>query len=284
MPSTPAKPEKLLEGLCFPEGPRWHDDRLFFSDMHANRVLSVDLDGNAETIVDVSTTPSGLGFTPDGALLIVSMTNQKLLRLDEGKLSEVADLSPFTSTDCNDMVVDSRGHAYIGNFGFDFHNGESTKTTCLLHVTPEGDVNVAADEVVFPNGAVITPDGGTLILAESFANRLTAFDIADDASLSNRRVFAPLGNLPPDGICLDAEGGVWVAVPFNQQVVRVVEGGEVTHRFPVSTEAFACMLGGPDRRTLFVCTAASTRPDECRTQHRGAIEIVEVDVPGAGLP
>ena len=275
----------LLDGLAFPEGPRWHDGRLYFSDMHGGVVLAVDGAGRAETIVAVPNDPSGLGWLPDGRLLVVSMRDRRLLRLDEAGLVAVADLSKLASFHCNDMVVDARGRAYVGNFGFDLHaeKPEPCKTNLVL-VHPDGRAAEVASDLAFPNGTVITPDGRTLIVGESFGARLTAFDVADDGSLSNRRVFAKLEGAVPDGICLDAEGAVWIASPVSAEVLRVHEGGRVSRRIPVAMQAFACMLGGDDRQTLYVCTAATSRPDECRAKRTGRIELARVDVPGAGLP
>jgi sugar lactone lactonase YvrE len=274
----------LLSGLAFGEGPRWHDGRLWFSDMHDRRVLAVDMNGRAETIVEVAQQPSGLGWLPDGRLLVVSMVDRRLLRLDEGGLTEVADLSPYATFHCNDMVVDRYGRAYVGNFGWDIHSGGSPANASLVLVTPQGEVRVVAEDLRFPNGTVITPDDATLIVAESFAACLTAFDVASDGSLSNRREWARLDGVVPDGICLDAEGAIWVASPVSARVLRVRRGGEVTHRIPVETQAFACMLGGPQRRHLFLCTALTHDPDKCRETRSGRIEVVEVEVPGAGLP
>ncbi len=279
----PNKPKILLDGLMFPEGPRWHSGSLYFSDMHDGRVIRLGLDGQSETVVEVPGAPSGLGWLPDGRLQIVSMADRRLLRLDDDGLSEVADLGHLAPEQCNDMVVDGRGRAYIGNFGFDLHAGAQPCSTVLIKVEPTGEASVVAKDLGFPNGTVITPDGRTLIIAETFEKRLTAFDIADDGSLAKRREYARLEGLP-DGICLDAEGAVWVATPFRHEAVRVREGGEVTDRIAIESEAFACMLGGPERRTLFLCTAETSEPEACRTQRSGAIEIVEVDVPGAGLP
>ncbi len=278
-----AAPRTLLDGLRFPEGPRWHDGRLWFSDMHAGRVLAVDLDGKVETIATVPQQPSGLGWLPDGRLLVVSMQDQKLLRLDPDGLVEAADLSGVATHFCNDMVVDARGRAYVGNFGFDLHAGQSPVGTKLALVDPDGRVRVAAEDLLFPNGTVITPDGRTLIVGESFGARLTAFDVAEDGSLSGRREWARMERAVPDGICLDAEGCIWVASPIGGHVLRLREGGEVTHRIEVEHEAFACMLGGPERRTLFLCTAAESDPAKTGDR-RGRIECVEVEVPGAGLP
>jgi sugar lactone lactonase YvrE len=284
------KTEILLDGLGFPEAPRWHDGKLWFSDMGTCRVMTVDLDGNAETVVDVPGQPSGLGWLPDNRLLVVSMKDRRLLRLDPDGLIEVADLHELASFHCNDMMVDQEGRAYIGNFGFDIEDPEAVpKYAVIVLVMPDGDVRIVADEMVFPNGSVITPDGGTLIVAESFASRLTAFSIESDGSLTGRRIWAQFDDLgfvmsddriSPDGICLDAEGAIWLASPESAEVLRVKEGGDITHRFTVETQPFAVMLGGPDRQTLFVCT---TILDE-RNSGKGRIEIVHVAVPGAGVP
>jgi len=281
------KTEILLDGLGFPEAPRWHDGKLWFSDMGTCRVMTVDLDGNAETVVEVPEQPSGLGWLPDNRLLVVSMKDRCLLRLDPDGLVEIADLREFASFHCNDMVVDRQGRAYIGNFGFDVDDPAAVpKHAAVMLVTPDGAVRIVADEMVFPNGCVITPDGGTLIVAESFASRLTAFSIESDGSLTGRRVWAQFDDLgfvmsderiSPDGICLDAEGAIWFASPESTEVLRVKEGGDITHRFTVETQPFAVMLGGPDRQTLFVCTTLLSE----RNSGRGRIEIVRVDVPGA---
>ena len=277
-------PETLLDGLCFPEGPRWHEGRLWFSDMYAGRVMAVDLDGRAETVVEVAGDPSGLGWLPDGRLLVVSMRDRRLLRLDPQGLAQVADLTPFATYHCNDMVVDAHGRAYVGNFGFDYRARAEMRTANLVLVHPDGRVQVAAGDLLFPNGTVITPDGRTLVVGESFAARLTAFDVAAAGTLSNRRVWAQLEKAVPDGICLDAEGAIWVASPVGQAVLRVRGGGAVTHRIPVATQAVACMLGGPQRRTLFLCTSGSFDPEVTRAERSGRIEVVEVEVPGAGWP
>jgi sugar lactone lactonase YvrE len=277
------RPETLIDGLRFPEGPRWHDGRLWFSDMHSQQVLAVDPNGRTETIATVPHDPSGLGWLPDGRLLVVSMRDRRLLRLDPEGLVEAADLSEAAPHHCNDMVVDAEGRAYVGNFGFDLHAGESPVDTTLALALPDGRVSVAAEKLRFPNGMVITPDGRTLIVGETFGACLTAFDIAEDGSLSGRREWARMQGAVPDGICLDAEGAVWVASPVGGVVLRLREGGEVTHRIEVEHEAFACMLGGPERRTLFLCTAASSDPSQTDSR-TGRIEQVEVDVPGSGLP
>jgi sugar lactone lactonase YvrE len=278
------KTDVLLDGLAFAEGPRWRDGRLWFSDMHDQRVKTVDLDGRCEEIVRVENDPSGLGWLPDGRLLVVSMRDRKLLRLDRDGLREHGDLSHIATYHCNDMVTDAQGRSYVGNFGSDFESGAPPRTAKLALVLPDGSVRVAAEELSFPNGTVITPDGRTLIVGESFGGRLTAFDIAGDGSLSNRRVWAQLEKAVPDGICLDAENAIWVASPLSGEVLRVREGGEVTERIRVASQAIACMLGGPRRTTLFVCTSESLRGDDCRAKRSAKIEVVEVSVPGAGLP
>ena len=275
----------LIDGLCFPEGPRWHDGSLWFSDMHAKRVMRAGLDGRARSVVQVDERPSGLGWLPNGRLLIVSMYDRRLLRLDPGGLVHVADLAPIATFHANDMVVDREGRAYIGNFGFDLIAGEKPRATSLARVDPDGGVHVAATELRFPNGMVITPDDRTLIVAESFGACLTAFDKASDGSLSNRRVFAKLENGEvPDGIALDAEGAVWVASPLTNECLRVHEGGRVSRRVRGSALPYACALGGPERKTLFLCTATTHNPDECVEKRSGKIEMVSVDVPGAGWP
>ncbi len=274
----------LLEDLTFPEGPRWHEGRLWFSDFYAHEVIAVDMAGQRETIVKVPGQPSGLGWTPEGRLLVVSMTDRRLLRLDPGGLVEVADLSALANYHCNDMVVDGDGGAYVGNFGFNSHDGSEFKAADLIRVDPDGGVSVAAEGLAFPNGSVITPDGDTLIVGETRGNILSAWDRAPDGGLSNRRVWANLGGGFPDGICLDANGAIWVADPRNKETIRVLEGGVVTDRISTGEMgSFACMLGGAERRTLFICTCLQSGPDTAALRS-GRIETVEVKVPGAGWP
>lgn len=282
---TQRTPTLLLDDLVFPEGPRWHDGRLWFSDLHGFEVVAVDLEGRRETVASVPTRPSGLGWLPDGRLLVVSMEDRRLLRLEPGGLVEHADLSALVGSFCNDMVVDARGRAYVGNFGFDLYGGGERADTTLVLVNPEGGARIVADGLGFPNGTVVTPDGRTLILGETFARRLTAFDVEDDGSLSNRRVWAQLDEGVPDGICLDAEGCIWIASPREPSAhLRIAEGGEVRDRIEVpGMGAYACMLGGPERRTLFLCEAVGSRPGEIG-RGNGRVRAVEVDVPGVGLP
>jgi sugar lactone lactonase YvrE len=274
----------LLDGLMFTEGPRWHDGKLLFSDMHAHKVMSVDLEGKAQTVVEVPTWPSGLGWLPDGRMLIVSMTDRKVLRLDPDGLKTHADLDTLASFYCNDMVVDGKGRAYVGNFGYDLLSGAPQKPAELILVNPDGSARVAADGFDFPNGTVISPDGKILVVGESMGHRLTAFNIQADGSLTNRRPFADLGEAVPDGIALDAEGAIWVASPMSKELLRVRDGGAVAERLKFDTMPIACALGGPDRRTLFMLTSDSIDPDECRAKKTSKIWFKEVAVAGAGWP
>ena len=275
----------LLGGLGFAEGPRWHDGRLWFSDMGAARVMAVDPDGRAEVVLEVPTRPSGLGWLPDGRLLVVSMRDRRVLRLEpDGEVVVHADLADLASFDCNDMVVDGLGRAYVGNAGFDLSARPlEVRAAEVVLVTPDGEARVVDDEVVFPNGSVVTPDGSTLVVAETFGQCLTAFTIAEDGSLTDRRTFASLRGTSPDGICLDAEGAVWVADANGSACLRVREGGEVVDRVDTGRGCFACMLGGADRRTLFLMTAEGFEGAAIR-RRTAAIEVVEVEVPGAGYP
>ena len=274
----------LLDHLAFPEGPRWHDGKLFFSDMHAHKVMTVDLEGKTQTLAEVPNRPSGLGWLPDGRMLVVSMTDRKLMRLEGGALKLHADLSKLASFDCNDMVVDAKGRAYVGNFGYDLHTNAPQKPAELVMVTPEGKASVVADELQFPNGTVISADGKTLIVGESMGRRLTAFDIKPDGSLTNRRLWAEIAPALPDGIALDAEGAIWASSPFTNETIRVLEGGKVTERIKTSQMSIACALGGKDRKTLFVLTAPTTDPEKCRANPASRIEITQVEVEGAGWP
>lgn len=276
----------LVENLQFPESPRWHDGNLWCCDFFTNRVVRVDLDGNLDTVVALPDMPSALGWTPDGRMLLVLANDRQLLRLDGDELITVADVSHLVRYPLNDMVVDTQGRAYIGNLGYEFGNDEAMpELGPLLLVAPDGGARIVADGLAFPNGLAITPDGGTLLLAESHAARLTAFTIEADGALADRRVWAQFDDgsgITPDGMCLDADGAVWVASPNTRDVLRVREGGAIVTRIGLSTIPLACMLGGPERRTLFMATVGSFDPTEANAI--GRIETVQVDIPGAGLP
>jgi sugar lactone lactonase YvrE len=273
----------LLRGLDFGEGPRWHDGRLWFSDFFQHCVSSVGADGVRTVELEIDDFPSGLGWLPDGRLLVVAMESRRVLRVEaDGTVATHADLSGVATGRANDMVVAADGTAYVGNFGFVL--GEPTQTAALARVRPDGEVDVAAEDLQFPNGAVITPDGSTLIVGETFGKRATAFTIADDGTLHDRRIWAELGDVLPDGCTLDAEGAIWFADARGPAVVRVREGGEVTHRVEVGQQAFACALGGDDGRTLFVVAADSARDGEAQGAGTGTIRTLRVDVPHAGLP
>ena len=275
----------LVDGLSFPEGPRWREGRLYFSDFYTHTVHALTDDGELSIVASVPGQPSGLGWLPDGRLLIVSMTDRKLLRQEaDGKLVEHADLGAIATFHCNDMVVDAAGNAYVGNFGFDTH-GEPVEPrhADLALVQPDGTASIAATELAFPNGTVITPDGTTLIIAESRARRLTAFDREADGALSNRRVWADLGDHVPDGICLDADGAIWVADPRGNCVIRVQQGGAILQTESLDRGAFAYMLGGERGNRLYVCTATGSGP-HAEARRDGRIEYIDVEVPRAGLP
>jgi sugar lactone lactonase YvrE len=288
MPSKESsRPElhTLLTGLALGESPRWHDNRLWFSDWGAQEVVAVDLDGKSEVIVRVATVPFCIDWLPDRRLLIVSGRNGLLLRRElDGSLVTHADLTSLSDHAWNEIVVDGRGNAYINNIGFEFPGGEFA-TGIIALVTPDGSARQVADGVAFPNGMVVTPDNATLILAESYGNRLTAFDIAADGSLSNRRVWADLDGGFPDGISLDADNAVWYGDVPNKRCVRVREGGEVLQTIDLDRGCFACALGGADKRTLFMMAAEWRGAESMAGGARmGQALMVDAPAPGAGWP
>ena len=276
--------EPFVGGIDFGEGPRWHDGRLWFSDFFQHAVKAASLDGSVEVVLEVPGQPSGLGWLPDGDLLLVSMLDRKVLRYDGAELHEHADLSEVAASHCNDMTVDAEGRAYVGNFGFDMHGGEDLAVATLALVQPDGTVEASVGDLLFPNGSVITPDGSTFIVGESFGGQFSAFDIGEAGRLSNRRVWAEVHGTAPDGCCYDAEGGIWFADALGNAALRVLEGGEITHRVETEQSCFACMLGGDDGRTLFLVTAPDSHPDRTRGSGQGRIDTVRVEVPKAGLP
>lgn len=303
MPSSSREITTVLSDLSFSECPRWHDDRIWAVDFYTHRVLSAAFDGTTGADVrveaEVPGQPSGLGWLPDGRLLVVSMRDARLLRREpDGSLVTHAELGGHVGGHPNDMVVDAQGRAYVGNFGFDLMAGAPVETTGLLRVDPDGTVTPVADDLWFPNGSVLTDDG-VLLVDETFGNRVTAFDVQPDGSLAGRRVWAQFGELPttrdvgecigqlvvaPDGCGLDAEGALWVADATHGRVIRVREGGEVVDEVSPGTGVFACMLGGADGRTLFVCAAPDFHEDARSAARDAQLLAVRVDVPHAGRP
>lgn len=286
----------LTRGLHFGEGPRWHDGRLWYSDFYAHAISSVGSGGDTRVEVQLNNgaQPSGLGWLPDGRLIFVSMLDRRLVRREaDGTLVTHADLSSIATWHCNDMVVDASGRAYVGNFGFDIESAfaadaagepervERTNATLAI-VHPDGTVETGPRDLGFPNGSVITPDGTTLIVAETMASRLSAFTIGEDGRLSDRRVWAEVPGVVPDGICLDAEGAIWVANALAPEAVRVAEGGTITHKVHTGNNCFACMLD--DHGTLYLLTAAGADHATAAAAKTGAIRTVLAPAPRAGRP
>ena len=274
----------LMTGIALGESPRWHAGRLWFSDWGAQELIAVDMNGRSEIVARVSSFPFCMDWLPDGRLLIVSASERRLLRREpDGSLATYADLAGLSEYPWNEIVVDGRGNAYVNNIGFDFPDGQVAPGIVAL-VTPDRSVRQVADGVEFPNGMVVTPDNTTLIVAESYGRRLTAFDITADGGLANRRVWADVDGFP-DGICLDAENAIWYADVPNRRCVRVREGGDVLQTIDLDRGCFACMLGGADRRTLFMIANEWGGPGAMVGGARtGQVLVVEVPVPGDGWP
>jgi sugar lactone lactonase YvrE len=277
--------QTLMTGLSLGESPRWHDDRLWFSNWVAQELVAVDLEGSSEVIARMPSFPFSIDWLPDGRLLIVSGREGLLLRMEpDGSLVTHADLTGLSRHPWNEIVVDGRGNAYINNTGFDFPGGEFAPGILAL-VAPDGSVRQVADGVAFPNGMAVTPDNSTLIVAESYASRLTAFDIAADGSLSNARAWADLDGGVPDGICIDAEDAVWYGDVPNKRCVRVRAGGEVLQTIDLDRGCFACMLGGVDNRTLFMMAAEWGGPASMTDgAPTGQVLTAEAPAPGGGWP
>lgn len=276
------------QGLKFTESPRWRDGKLWFLDIHDRRIKTVDLDGNLATVREFDFIPNTFGIAPDGTLLVGDAFARCIYRVVGDRLEAVADISALTTFCLSDGLVDAKGRLYAGDIGFNFFDPSAlpTETCVIVLVHPDGRAQKVADGLFFPNGMAISADGRTLIVGETFGHRLTAFDVHEDGTLANKRLWAQLPtNVRPDGICLDAEGGVWCANPEDEDsVVRVVEGGRITHRIPVPTFAYAVALGGPERRHLIVSASASHHPEEIHAHPTATLQVMEVDVPGAGIP
>jgi sugar lactone lactonase YvrE len=275
-------------GLKFIESPRWHKGKLWIIDIHDKRIKTVDLSGSVETALELPFIPNAFGLTPEGIIVVGDAFQRRIHRLAGTALQQAADISDFTNFCLSDGIVDAQGRLYVGDIGYNFLDpaAKPVETCVIVLVCPDGRASVVADKLFFPNGMVITPDGRTLIVGETLGHRLTAFDIQEDGSLSNRRVWAQLPtSVGPDGICLDAEGAVWCANPEGEDsVVRVREGGEITDRIKVDTHAYAVMLGGPERRHLLICASGSHDPAEIQRNPSASFQVVEVEVPGAGIP
>lgn len=267
----------LAKGFCFAEGPRWFEGLLWFSDMLGEALHTVDLDGDLTTLPLSGHAPAGLGFRPDGSLLIASTESRRVLRYDGEHVTTIADLSATVPAALGDMVVDDDGRAYIGS--------QAREGGVIVRLDPDGSSTVVADNLDFPNGMAITPDRATLIVAESTGRRLTAYSLSADGALADRRTFADGLDGPPDGICLDAEGAVWAAMTLARQFERITAGGVVTDRIDIGERtAIACALGGPERRTLFLLSSTDAYPQRLKGTRLSRVDAITVDIPGAGTP
>ena len=300
--STTSELSTLLEGGSFFEGPRWHDGRWWVSDFYRHRVVAVSTDGREEHVMEVEGQPSGLGWMPDGSLLVVSMKEHRVVRRSvDGDVSVHADVSEFCGGHLNDMVVDTQGRAYVGEFGFDLMAGGDPSAAVLMRIDPDGSASVVAEGMLFPNGSVITPDGRTLIVGETAGARYTAFTIAEDGSLGDRRIWAQVAPTPPmttlaetlgqlqfgpDGCGLDAEEHIWCADEVGARCARLTPGGEIVAEIPMpeGLDVFACMLGGDDGRTLLMCAAPDFSEEARSAKQEAVLLTTTVDAPRAGLP
>jgi sugar lactone lactonase YvrE len=289
--------KKVAAGFAFLEAPRWDNGRLYFSDFFTHRVHCMDTWGAITTLCEIDGQPSGLGFTRDGALLVVSMLDQRLMMFDDGKLSEYADMSGRFDGAANDLTVDAAGRAFVGNFGSDVYGGAPEQATCLLRVDPDHSISVVADGLEFPNGMAVTVDQTTLLVAESLECRITAFDLGNDGSLTRRRCWATFeprpseptfrgamasGAVIPDGISIDAEGALWVADSGGHTVSRIVEGGRILDSISCGeSTAYAVALGGPNDKSLFICVGPEYGTYEPTQERSGELWVAEVDVPVA---
>jgi sugar lactone lactonase YvrE len=292
----------LVKGGAYFEAPRWRDGLWWVADLYRKAIYTYSPDGEETKIVDVEQQPSGLGWLPDGSLIYVSQHDQVVYRrAEDGRVSVHADVSEHCVGDLNDMVVDGKGRAFVGHFGFDVFGGDKPHTASLIRIDADGSHRVVAEDVMFPNGSVIADDDRTLIVGEGMAGRYTAWTIEEDGSLSGRRDWAVLSRPPkmeslgellesidviPDGCCLDAEGAIWVADAKNGRCIRVLEGGEIDQVIPApdGQNIFACMLGGEDGKTLLLCVAPGLVDNDRLSDLAGTLRTVRVDVPGAGRP
>jgi len=275
-------------GMKFTESPRWRDGKWWFLDIHGQAIRTVDLQGHLETMLDLPFKPNGFGFRRDGSVMFGDALGRKIHRWDGDKLTQVADLGAMTVFCLSDGIVDSHDRMYVGDIGYNFFDpaNQPVHTCVITCIAADGSARVVAGDLSFPNGMVITPDGKTLIVAETMGHRLTAFDILADGGLANRHVYAQLADdVSPDGIALDAEGGVWIANPEGKQaVLRVLQGGEVTDAIELQTDGYAVMLGGPQRRHLLICASDTHDPVKIAQSPSVSLRLVEVAVPGAGTP
>ena len=264
----------LADGLMFPEAPRWHDGDLWFTDQHAQRVLRMRPDGNLIEVIKTPDLPGGLGWLPDGTALVVLMTQRRVCRIEQDRLEDYADLSGLAGFHCNDMLVDNQGRAWVGNFGYDLHGGEPVKTAEIILISADGSPRIVAQNVIFPNGMAITPDGNTLIVAETFAARISAFDISTDGQLGNPRIWADLDGAYPDGLCLAADRTLWVAAPNINQALQLREGGEILSRVITHGRPYACALGVDNDEHLYITSSETDDPEAAKIQRSGRIERV----------
>lgn len=266
----------LSDGLMFPEAPRWHENELWFTDQHAQRVLRMNTKGQLTQVIETPDLPGGLGWLPDGSALVVLMTERRIARITQGRLEHYADLSDLASFHCNDMLVDSQGRAWVGNFGYDLHGGEALKPAELILIPPDRAARIVARDVIFPNGMAISADSKTLLVAETFAARITAFDIASDNELVNRRTWADLGGAYPDGVCLAPDTTLWVAAPNIGQVIQLREGGEILNRVFPRGRPYACTLGANNDEHLYITSSETDTPEAAKIQRSGRIELCEL--------
>jgi sugar lactone lactonase YvrE len=274
--------------MKFTETPRWRDGRWWFLDTHGQAIRTVDLQGRLETQLELAFKPNGFGFRRDDSVMVGDALGRKIHRWDGQTLTHVADVSGMTVFCLSDGIVDRHDRMHVGDIGYNFCDpaNQPVHTCVITCIEADGSARVVADGLSFPNGMVITPDGRTLIVAETMGHRLTAFDIGADGALANRRVYAQLADdVSPDGIALDAEGGVWIANPEGRYAaMRVLEGGEIGEAVELQTDGYAVMLGGPERRHLLICASATHDPVKISQSPSVSLHLVEVAVAGAGTP